>query len=136
MSLTEFIERSNKIHENKFDYSLFIYVNAHTKGKIKCLIHGVFDQSPAKHLQGRGCKECGKKRSAILRTKTLEEFIEEASLVHEDKYIYTQSVYKDTLSSIDIVCPNHGVFKQTPDAHLQGRGCKQCKAEKLASLFL
>ncbi len=54
----EFIKKANKIHNNKYDYSKFIYVNAKTKGIIICPKHGEFEQIPDLHLQGFGCHKC------------------------------------------------------------------------------
>jgi len=52
LSLDTFIERSNIIHNNKYDYSnINFYTNAQTKVKISCLIHGIFEQTPANHLK-------------------------------------------------------------------------------------
>jgi len=54
----EFINRSNHIHCNLYDYSLTDYKNIQTKVKIICPIHGIFKKSPAKHLNGSGCNKC------------------------------------------------------------------------------
>ena len=56
----EFIKKSNIIHNNKYDYSLVEYINAHTKVNIICKEHGLFSQKPYKHYNGRGCTKCGK----------------------------------------------------------------------------
>lgn len=53
-----FIEKANAIHRGFYDYSEVEYVNGHTKAKIICPIHGVFEQDPASHLQGHGCPFC------------------------------------------------------------------------------
>lgn len=34
--------------------------------------------------------------------------------------------YKNTHDTIDIICPEHGEFKQRPKAHLSGKGCPIC----------
>ena len=52
-----FIEKAKKIHGNIYDYSLVNYINNHTKIKIICE-HGIFEQTPKKHLFGQGCKKC------------------------------------------------------------------------------
>lgn len=66
LSLTfdEFVDRSKNIHGNKYDYSLVEYKNNHTKVKIKCKEHGVFNQTPTCHLSKSGCPECAKKRTS------------------------------------------------------------------------
>lgn len=53
-----FIEKSNQIHNNKYDYSKVDYVNSQTYVTIICPIHGDFNQKPNWHLQGSGCKQC------------------------------------------------------------------------------
>jgi hypothetical protein len=54
----EFIEKANAVHNGFYDYSEVEYVNGHTKVKIICPIHGIFEQDPASHLQGHGCSFC------------------------------------------------------------------------------
>ena len=55
----EFIAKAIAVHGGKYDYSLAVYVNMPTKVKIKCPVHGVFEQSPHNHLRGQGCVKCG-----------------------------------------------------------------------------
>ena len=60
LTLQQFIDRANIVHNYKYDYSAFVYVNAHTKGVIKCKIHGDFCQTPHNHCWYRqGCPVCG-----------------------------------------------------------------------------
>ncbi len=49
----KFIKNAKKIHGNKYNYSLVNYVNACLKIRIICSIHGIFEQSPGNHLQGK-----------------------------------------------------------------------------------
>jgi len=58
LNIKQFIEKAKAIHGDKYDYSLVEYKNARTKVKIICPIHGVFEQIPNDHLNGRGCKKC------------------------------------------------------------------------------
>jgi len=53
-----YVEKFNKIHNNKYDYSLSKYINNKTKIKIICPIHGIFEQRPDSHIQGKGCPKC------------------------------------------------------------------------------
>jgi hypothetical protein len=64
LNTVEFIEKSNKIHNNKFDYSEVEYKTTHTKVKIICKFHGIFLQSPNSHLRGQGCLKCGLKENS------------------------------------------------------------------------
>jgi hypothetical protein len=54
-----FIKKSNKIHNNFYDYSLVKYFDTRTLIKIICPIHGVFQQITVNHLRGCGCPKCG-----------------------------------------------------------------------------
>jgi len=53
-----FIEKANKVHNNKYDYSLANYVKSNQKIDIICKIHGHFKQASGSHLAGRGCQQC------------------------------------------------------------------------------
>lgn len=55
----EVIEGFKKVHGDKYNYSLVEYVNNSSKVKIICPEHDIFEQSPSKHLIGRGCPKCG-----------------------------------------------------------------------------
>ena len=54
----EFIERAKEMHGNKYDYSLVDYKNAHSKVRIICKKHGIFEQLAYRHLDGSGCPSC------------------------------------------------------------------------------
>lgn len=53
-----FIEKSKKIHDNKYDYSKVKYVNNKNNIIIICPEHGEFSQRPDNHLSGNGCPIC------------------------------------------------------------------------------
>lgn len=57
IKIDKFIDRANKIHNNKYDYSKTIYDC--NKVNIICNKHGEFYQSPHNHLTGYGCIKCG-----------------------------------------------------------------------------
>lgn len=58
IKLKDFIERSNIIHHNKYDYTKVDYVNNSTNVVIVCPVHGDFKQTPSVHLNGGECKKC------------------------------------------------------------------------------
>lgn len=117
-----FIQMANQVHNNKYDYSLVGYKNTHTKVKIICPDHGVFEQSPVAHKRGQGCPKC---KHDNIRT-TIQDFVSTANRVHNNKYDYSLVEYKNTMTKVDIICPIHGIFKQKPNDHLKGHGCKKC----------
>lgn len=59
MTTEDIIEKFKSVHGDKYDYSLVDYVNAKTKVKIICNVHGVFEQIIGTHNLGRGCRLCG-----------------------------------------------------------------------------
>lgn len=121
-----FIEQAKIVHHNRYDYSLVQYVNTQKKVQIICPEHGVFDKAPGKHLQGQGCPVCGRNRTKM----GIDDFIFKAQAVHGDKYDYSNVVYSRTDSPVEIVCPIHGSFMQTPHNHITLRhGCPKCGNE-------
>ena len=133
LKLEEFVKRARKLHGDKYDYSKVEYVNALTKVCIICPEHGEFWQTPASHLNGIGCPKCGIEVTKDKTRRTLEEFIEKAKKVHDDKYDYSKVEYVNNRTKVCIICPEHGEFWQTPSSHLRGAGCKKCLNEKLSS---
>lgn len=57
---------------------------------------------------------------------TNEIFIEKANEIHNNKYDYSLVKYSGSKATISIICPIHGEFEQTPNNHLNGKGCHQC----------
>jgi hypothetical protein len=117
----EFIEKANKIHNYRYDYSKVDYKKANTKIIIICNEHGEFLQTPNGHLDKKGCHECG--GSKPLNTNS---FIEKAVKIHGNKYNYSKVNYKNHMTNIIIICEKHGEFLQTPNNHLAGACCNKC----------
>ena len=59
LTTDQFIQRSNDIHNNVYDYSKVEYKNSITKVKIICPHHGEFEQQASYHISGHGCIKCG-----------------------------------------------------------------------------
>lgn len=116
-----FVNKSKSIHGDKYDYSLVEYKNNRIKVKIICFDHGVFEQTPDKHLRKKGCPICGGTKKL-----SLDEFIERANDIHNNYYNYSFVQYKNAHTKIKIICPKHGSFEQVPYSHLNGNGCKKC----------
>jgi len=117
----EFIEKSIKIHGDKYDYSIVDYKNTKTKIKIICKIHGMFEQSPNGHLSGRGCELCG----IISKKMTFQKFFEKSIEKHNNVYDYSEAKIKDSKTKIKIICKVHGIFYQRPTNHYK-QGCPKC----------
>lgn len=123
----QFIEKANKIHHNKYDYSKFIYVNGDTKSIVICPIHKEFEQRAKDHLLGKGCYQCGIIMRAENKKIGLTEFIKQSNIIHNNKYDYSKSIYTRGNIKTIIICPKHGEFPQTPRKHLgSAQGCPKC----------
>jgi hypothetical protein len=122
-----FIEKSNIVHNNFYDYSHVVYKSSTDEVDIKCPIHGLFRQRPDSHVQGNGCKICGIKKRTDKHRLSLEEFIKKSNIVHNNFYDYSHVVYNGAHKKITIKCPIHGLFEQMPADHLYNKcGCKYC----------
>lgn len=121
-----FIERAKTVHGDKYDYSKSIYTGTHNKLCIICPKHGEFWQTAHNHIDGHGCPKCKSEECGNRKRKTKECFAFEARKVHGDKYDYSKVEYINNKTKVCIICPEHGEFWQTPDAHLRGNGCPLC----------
>lgn len=125
LTTEEFISRSNKIHNNKYDYSEANYTQGKNKIKIICTVHGIFEQRACNHLLGLGCYKCSE-RSNIGMFKPWSERLEEIRKAHGGKYEYFNTEDIGIFDFIEIKCHKHGVFKQRLHDHIRGKGCRAC----------
>ena len=97
-----FIEKANKVHNFKYDYSLVDYKSSLLKVKIICKKHGIIEQAPARHLAGDGCIFCSGKFKS-----TNSDFIYKANKIHNNFYDYSQVIYLNSSTKVAIICPVH-----------------------------
>ena len=129
LTTEEFVERARRKHDYRYDYSLVEYKNSHTKVEIICKEHGSFMQKPNDHhTAGQGCPKCAGKY-----VPTTDEWITKAREVHGHLYDYSQVQYKNSGKKVEIICKEHGMFKQVATSHLHGRGCPRCASTAIPS---
>lgn len=58
--------KSNKIHNNFYNYSKVNYISAKIPVEIICPKHGSFFQIPYNHLMGKGCNRCNQSKGENL----------------------------------------------------------------------
>lgn len=141
-TVEEFVNSANQIHNYKYDYSKTVYVNALTKVIITCPIHGDFMLTPNKHSHRKcGCPKCGKVQRTITYKEIqrlkgnivdAESFIRKSKEIHGTYYDYSLVSYVHTHCKVELKCPVHGVFLQTPSKHLIGYGCRLCGYKKIS----
>lgn len=119
LTTADFIKESIKVQGNKYAYGKSIYIDSKTKITITCPAHGDFEQLPAHHKKGHGCRLCAK-------LKSKEQFIKDCLTVHGNTYDYSQTKYYKDREEVVITCRKHGNFNQIASGHLQGNGCPQC----------
>ena len=69
------------------------------------------------------------------RKLTQNEFVEKSNSAHKFKYDYSLAVYDGGHTKVKIICPTHGIFKQTASNHIFGAGCPVCKLSKGENLI-
>lgn len=126
LTTKKFIEKSKKIHGDKYDYSLSEYSGVFKNIKIICKDHGIFEQLPSNHFKKLGCPKC-----SGIKKLTREEFIERSNIIHCNKFDYSLVDYKNNRKKVKIICPIHGVFEQQPSSHMNMKsGCPFCLNSK------
>lgn len=123
LTTQDFIIKSRLVHGDLYDYSKVDYVNMYTDVEIVCKKHGSFYQNPSNHVRGAGCSICNKIDKRILPKS---EFIKRSKKIHGSVYDYSTVHYTNTKTKVSIICPEHGVFEQTPEKHMAGHGCPKC----------
>jgi hypothetical protein len=116
----KFIDESNKIHNNKYDYSKVVYTKSSEKVTIICPEHGDFQQVANSHILGMGCKKCGDKYKDREYTKKYctKEFIESATNRWGKKYDYSLVEYVNGRTKIKVIYDGI-IYEQMPEIHLK-----------------
>lgn len=127
-----FIQKSQEIHGDRYDYSETVYKHSQTKVSIICSQHGLYEQKPDNHIRlKQGCPKCGKESQAKTRaSQAASEFVQKSQEIHNNKYTYEFVEYKNAHTKVIIGCPIHGQFEQRPTHHLAGHGCPVCANEE------
>lgn len=131
----QMIHMAIDIHGNKYNYDKVKFIGIPkmlTKVDIVCPHHGVFNQTMSTHIYNkRGCRQCGlingEKIRTIKITKSLPQFIEDAAVIHSNKYDYSLVEYINAHIHVTVICKTHGPFQVKPAKHLTDmQGCPAC----------
>lgn len=112
-----------QLDKDKFELLDF---NSPTDVVVKCKVCGNIRHTTSDNILRYGCRKCGFVLSATKQSLGLDKFIKKANIVHNNKYDYSQTVYKSYHDKLRICCPKHGLFLQDPSHHLRGHGCPIC----------
>ena len=83
-----FINKSNQIHNNKYDYSLVRYKTNQDKIKIICPLHSEFSQKLINHVNGTGCPRCNDSKGE----KGIVKLLNDRNIKYEREYIFNDCV--------------------------------------------
>ena len=102
----EWVSISNETHQNKYTYKE-IYkhdTNKYYYFKIICKTHGEFDKRISNHVNNRqGCPKCALEKSSKIQANTTDYFINNAKLIHGNKYDYSLVDYKCNKTKVKII---------------------------------
>lgn len=126
----EFVALSNKKHNFKYNYDKSDYKGRDSNVVIECPQHGDFIQIASDHFfNGSGCPKC------LNIVRNLQEFIDKANIVHDNRYDYSLFEYINSHTRGIIICKEHGNFTQNPNNHLFGQKCPECAKENNIGVY-
>ena len=132
--------------ENKYQIVKFKYEGKKTPITLICKKHGKWTIQFSSYPRSRGCPDCLITENIKARSKGLQRKADETKDkrfnawlrackgFHKDKYDYSQVIYADQKTKVQIGCPYHGDIWQTPDTHKKS-GCRYCADEELGGLY-
>lgn len=106
-------------------YSLekLVYETSSQKIMLVCPIHGDFEKWPSDVLNRSGCPKC----SSVGFSK--QEYLREL-IVKFPEYDFTNSIYVNATTDMNILCKHHGCFKSTRNKLISmGVRCPECSKE-------
>ncbi len=129
-----FKDKAEFIHQSKYNYDQFIYIDSKTKSNILCNIHGLFMQSPNSHLAGHGCPKCANEKLNILKANNniknaTKKFFAKVKLSYKNLN-FDNYKYSGVRSPSVVICDEHGEFLRTPGQLYRGNGCIKCRKTK------
>lgn len=120
-SLDEILEKFNILHPD-YKYHITYYINNKQRINVICNIGHNFETSIDYHLKGAKCPYCSGFK------KSNEYILNELNIIHSNKYKYHNLDFNSIKKAdkIQIICNEHGVFKQSYKHHYNGSGCPKC----------
>ena len=88
LNTEDFIKKSKKVHNELYDYSKSVYVDAREKVIVTCKLHSDFLISPYCHLQGQGCSRCRISKGELKISKILEDMC----INYETQYMFSDCI--------------------------------------------
>jgi hypothetical protein len=106
------------------------YKGTHSYISFNCIKHNTAFtvKGTVINLGKGGCPACSEEARLLKhRSKITPTFIKKSKEIHGEKYDYSEVVYVNQYTAVQIICPTHGAFLQTPTTHIHCRcGCPSC----------
>lgn len=133
---TEWILKAKEVHGEKYTYNKSIYVTSVLPIVVTCVTHGDFNTIPRDILTGQGCAQCGlESTKAKLRADPIE-WMRKAKEIHKGVYDYSNCVYTNASTRVNLSCKAHGNFTVNPRQHLKGTGCPECTSTRYSKISI
>lgn len=112
------------------------YMDAKTPIKHRCKIHNVYwNISPSNALKGKCCKKCRSEKISKSLKKSHQQYIEDLLLYNPNIEVIDEYINSDT--PIRHHCKIHNrVWMAYPYNVLEGKGCPDCRGEKIRNYFV
>ena len=89
----DFINKSNEIHNFKYNYDITKYSTTRNLVSIICDKHGVFNQKASVHLSGSGCPKCIESKGE----NSIRIFLEKNSIIYNSQHHFEDCKFKKKL---------------------------------------
>jgi very-short-patch-repair endonuclease len=99
-----FIEKAKEVHEDKYNYDLVKYDNAHDNVLIVCKKHGAFEQLAYQHINGSGCPRCSESKGE----KQIRNYLIKNNIDYENQKKFEDCKYISTLK-YDFYLPKYNL---------------------------
>lgn len=127
LTQNEFIEKANKIHNNRYDYSKSKYITWETPVCIICPEHGEFWQKPAQHLREAGCTKCHYDKIEKSKQEYIDEFKKQMISKFGNIIDFSEMNFKNSNTKIKLKCKIHGIiYEKTTLAFLKSKTFCNC----------
>ena len=107
VTLNYFLYKSNKVHNNRYDYSLITSINGNNdKVNIICKEHGIFNQSVSDHINMLyGCIYC---KQGSIGENYIREFLDSRNIIYIKEKRFDTCKFQNTLP-FDFYLPKHNI---------------------------
>ena len=108
---------------DKYDYSRIKYIDSKSMIEVGCPKHGFFKKNYWGHIRSMGCPKCVQDIKSDKFNLNFNNTITKKQAIYD----YSNVIYRGSKQKIEIICPTHGSFWQTPNSHLsQNQNCPKC----------